>query len=71
MLPRNLSLERLDISRNNLVGADMLPLRNALIAVHSNLKYLDVSRNPLGSLGVTTLANALEVDTSWYYCQLP
>jgi hypothetical protein len=60
VLPRNLSLERLDISRNNLVGADMLPLRNALIAVHSNLKHLDVSRNPLGSLGVTALANALE-----------
>lgn len=60
VLPRNLSLERLDISRNNLVGVDMIPLRNALIAVHSNLKYLDVSRNPLGSVGVKTLANALE-----------
>ena len=60
VLPRNRSLEHLYILRNNLDGPSMLPLRNALIAVHSNLLTIDVSRNPIGSIGVIHLANAVE-----------
>jgi Ran GTPase-activating protein (RanGAP) involved in mRNA processing and transport len=60
VLPRNRSLEHLHILRNNLNGPSMLPLRNALVAVHSNLLTLDVSRNPIGSIGVIHLADALE-----------
>ena len=60
VLPRNRSLEHLHIRRNQFHGASMLPLRNALVAVHSNLLTLDVSRNPLGSVGVLHLANAIE-----------
>ena len=60
VLPRNRSLEHLNIRRNQFHGASMLPLHNALVAVHSNLLTLDVSRNPLGSVGVLHLANAIE-----------
>ena len=60
VLPRNRSLEHLYILRNQLTGSSMLPMCNALIAVHSNLLTLDVSRNPIGSIGVTHLANAIE-----------
>jgi len=60
VLPRNRSLEHLYILRNQLTGNSMLPMCNALIAVHSNLLTLDVSRNPIGSIGVIHLANAIE-----------